>query len=121
MWKKKPRRNETNEVEETNEIEEIAFTIMEETDSSETQKASHQHDWLADSATTSHITNQRSAFTTFQPLTNTSVRGVGDVTTKAKGCGTGIGMQWSNISRKTGGCAIHTDEPEQPNIARTMG
>ena len=87
-WKKKLRRNETNEVEETNAMEEIAFTITEETDSSEAQKASYQHDWLADSATTSHITNQRSAFTTFQPLTNISVRGVGDVTTKAKGCGT---------------------------------
>ena len=43
------------------------------------------YNWLADSATTSHICNQREAFTSFHPLTATKVTGVGNLVTKAKG------------------------------------
>ena len=46
------------------------------------------YDWLADSATTSHVSNQRDAFKTYQPLTDTNVSGVGNVKTKALGRGT---------------------------------
>ena len=45
------------------------------------------YDWLADSATTSHVTNMRDAFTTFQPLIK-SVSGVGNAQTRAEGKGT---------------------------------
>jgi hypothetical protein len=45
------------------------------------------YDWLADSATTSHVTNMRDAFTTFQPL-DKHVSGVGNAITQAKGKGT---------------------------------
>ena len=41
----------------------------------------------ADCATTSHVTNQRDAFTTFEPL-NKTVSGVGNAQTHAKGRGT---------------------------------
>ena len=46
------------------------------------------YDWLSDSATTSHVSNKCDAFKTFQPLTGTTVSGVGDVKTEAKGWGT---------------------------------
>ena len=43
--------------------------------------------WLADSATTSHVTSVREIFTTYEPLTKT-VSGVGNVQTQAEGKGT---------------------------------
>ena len=43
------------------------------------------YDWLGDSATTSHVCNRCEAFKTFHPLTDTTVSGVGNVKTKAKG------------------------------------
>jgi hypothetical protein len=46
------------------------------------------YDWLGDSASTSHVANQRDAFKTFQLLADTIVSGVGDKKTKAKGRGT---------------------------------
>ncbi len=45
------------------------------------------YDWLADSATTSHVTNMREAFTSFQPLVK-PVSGVGNAKTQAEGKGT---------------------------------
>jgi hypothetical protein len=35
------------------------------------------YDWMADSATSSHITHQRKAFTTYTPITNKIITGVG--------------------------------------------
>jgi len=35
------------------------------------------YDWLADSATTSHIINQRDIFKTFNPVNNTLITSVG--------------------------------------------
>ena len=46
------------------------------------------YDWLADSATTSHVCNNRSAFTEFQPLSATMVTGIGNISTAAQGRGT---------------------------------
>ena len=37
------------------------------------------YDWVADTGTTSHITNRRDAFVTYQPLTDKTVSGVGGV------------------------------------------
>ena len=45
------------------------------------------YDWLADSATTSHVTNMRDAFTTFQSLVK-PVSGVGNALTHMEGKGT---------------------------------
>ena len=36
------------------------------------------YDWLADSAMTSHVTNQRNAFINYEQLTNKLVLGVGN-------------------------------------------
>ena len=53
----------------------------------ETKEQLYIYDWLADCATTSHVTNRRDAFTTFEPL-NKTVSGVGNAQTHAKGRGT---------------------------------
>ena len=45
------------------------------------------YDWLGDSASTSHVSNQREAFKTFQPLTGKMVSGVGNLKAEAKGRG----------------------------------
>jgi hypothetical protein len=45
------------------------------------------YNWLADSATTSHVTNRRDAFKTFKPLNGITVSGVGNVKAKAEGRG----------------------------------
>ena len=44
--------------------------------------------WLADSATTSHITNQQEAFVTYKPLTGKTVAGVGNNKANVEGRGT---------------------------------
>jgi hypothetical protein len=46
------------------------------------------YDWLADSATTSHITHQREAFTSYTPLGKGSVTGVGGKQATIAGQGT---------------------------------
>lgn len=45
------------------------------------------YDWLADSATTSHICNARDAFITYHPIDPTPVVGVGNIKAHAKGRG----------------------------------
>src|SRR6202522_3433372 len=54
------------------------------------------YNWLADSATTSHVCNRREAFTSFHPLTATNVTGVGNLVTKAEGRGTVELISWCN-------------------------
>jgi len=46
------------------------------------------YDWLADSGTTSHITYQRDAFATYEPIENMPIKGVSGVKTFAVGKGT---------------------------------
>ena len=46
------------------------------------------YDWLADNATTSHVSNQRSDFISYSPLQNVSVTGVGGKVTNILGRGT---------------------------------
>jgi hypothetical protein len=43
------------------------------------------YDWLADSATTSHITNQRDTFMTYEPIQNTPITGVRGLQAQAEG------------------------------------
>ena len=54
------------------------------------------YNWLANSATSSHVCNQCQAFTNFHPLTATTVTGVGNLVTKAKGRGTVELTSWCN-------------------------
>jgi hypothetical protein len=46
------------------------------------------YDWLADSTTTAHVTNQREAFTTYEPANDATIAGVGNSKTMIEGCGT---------------------------------
>ena len=46
------------------------------------------HDWLADTATTSHSTHQREAFTNYTPMGNVSIIGVGGKESQIAGRGT---------------------------------
>ena len=46
------------------------------------------YDWLADSATTAHVTNQREVFETYHPATEATVAGVGNSKIKIEGRGT---------------------------------
>jgi hypothetical protein len=46
------------------------------------------HEWVLDSATTSHICNQRNAFTDYTPLSNATVQGLGSKPALAEGRGT---------------------------------
>jgi len=61
------------------------------------------YDWLADSGTTSHITNDRQLFKTYCPIISVRVSGVGNSTTYAIGKGT-------IVLRSTVGNEIHTLE-----------
>ena len=84
---------------ENDEISQITFDSSEEgqyfnfTDSNvseigEIDMRVIYYDWLADSATTSHVCNNHSTFTEFQPLTATTVTGIGNLSTTAQGRGT---------------------------------
>ena len=74
--------------------EEITFLADEEHYNFDTFDAcniDHQliyYDWLADTATTSHVTHQREAFTEYTPMGNTSVTDVGGKEATIMGCGT---------------------------------
>jgi transposase InsO family protein len=48
----------------------------------------HLYEWLADSATTSHVANQRETFTTYRPQSSASVAGVGGTMVVVEGRGT---------------------------------
>ena len=46
------------------------------------------YEWLADSATTPHISHLRKAFVTYTPLTGKTIAGVGNIEAKVEGQGT---------------------------------
>jgi hypothetical protein len=52
------------------------------------ERVSYYDEWVADTGTTSHITNQRDAFITYQALGDKIVSGVGGLRTYAHGIGT---------------------------------
>ena len=107
--KKKEEMNQGEEIDEDDEQDHVAFSLNESSeipmdeseegqffnfdepivyDSTEYNPRLIYYDWLGDSATTSHVSNRREAFKTFQPLTDTTVSGVGNVKAEAKGRGT---------------------------------
>ncbi len=106
---KKSRREEANEGAKIEEVQHIAFPAFDDdpvmfSPSDEGQyfnfdqdnvynSASNDervlyYDWLADSATTSHICNKREAFIAYTPIENLPIAGVGQLKTHAKGRGT---------------------------------
>jgi hypothetical protein len=77
--------NETDE----GEIEErYNFSTYETCNADEIDERLIYYDWLADSATTSHICCQRDAFTSYTPANNVSVTGVGSKKADIAGRGT---------------------------------
>jgi transposase InsO family protein len=115
--RKKRKKEETNEAEEDSDEEEITLNIEEVTEDTPEEGETSTglfdpgdehynfnsdntynmnqinepliyYDWFGDSATTSHVSNRRDIFSTYQPLHNTSVVGVGRLKAKAEGKGT---------------------------------
>jgi hypothetical protein len=86
-WKNKNGNSGKKGEEETNVIEEhIAFSVKEELYNFNTHDTCNVegmderlifYDWMADSATSSHVTHQHEAFTTYTPITNKLVTCVG--------------------------------------------
>jgi hypothetical protein len=81
---------------EKSNIMEVAFNGKEDdgeyynfdVDCTNNDKRLIWYDWLADNATTSHVSHQREAFISYTPLHNISVTGVGGKVTNIKGKGT---------------------------------
>ena len=95
---KKPKTETVNQITEIDDDKEnnnkITFTVDEEaynfdqfTPCDGNDERLMFYDWLADSATTSHVTNMRDSYTTFTPLTKT-VSSVGNAQAHAEGKGT---------------------------------
>jgi hypothetical protein len=63
------------------------FTNNNVTDYSVNDESTLYFDWLADSVTTSHITNQCDTFVTYESIQDTLITGVGGLQAQAIGCG----------------------------------
>lgn len=74
------RGNKTNQAQETDAINHISYM------SSQGHQPS-KYNWFLDSATTSHICNQRDAFIDYHPLTNSTIDGIGPTPATASGRG----------------------------------
>ena len=97
---KRQKTEATHEAEEEDSnmhIEEVAFMTEEDNNTNSTthvnnmgeyEKPLHFYDWLADSATTSHICNQKEAFISYKPVTGKTVAGVGNNHAIVEGRGT---------------------------------
>ena len=104
---KKQKNEATNEAEEEDsmQVEEVTFMTEEDHDMNPPTKGQFNvtthvnnmsendeplifYDWLADSATTSHICNQRGAFVNYKPVMGKTVAGVGNHQANVEGRGT---------------------------------
>jgi hypothetical protein len=63
------------------------FSNNNVTDYSVNDESTLYYDWLADSATTSHITNWHDTFVTYESIQDTPITGVGRLQAQAVGCG----------------------------------
>ena len=79
------------------------------------------YDWVADTATTSHITHQREAFINYTPSNNTSVIGVGGKKVKIAGRGTVILISTFNGQRYILRLEDVIHVPEQTNNLISLG
>jgi len=86
---KRQKMDTTNEAEheedDAMQVEEVTFMTKEDNNLTnhvnnimQNDKPVTFYDWVADSATTSHICNQRDAFVTYKPITGKTVSGVGN-------------------------------------------
>src|SRR5262245_7803220 len=98
--KEKEKNMDTSNVAEVEEMEEVTFAVIEpveeevynfdtyDVNSTANDERLIYYDWLADSATTSHVTYQRDAFTSYVPTTDLSVTGIGGRVANIAGRGT---------------------------------
>jgi hypothetical protein len=100
-WNNKPKKEEANVIEEVAFITDDTIQFNPSEDKQYFNFGNHTvstaegiderviyYDWFADSATSSHISNQHEAFTTFKPLSGKSVAGVGRNRARVEGWGT---------------------------------
>jgi hypothetical protein len=80
--------NEDREDMAEKEFEELNFGMQEETCTFEgNDECLIFYDWLADTATTSHVTCDQEVFASYTPLSHMSVMGVGGMHVPIVGCG----------------------------------
>ena len=84
QWKDRVNQAQANE-----DLKDSAYQVQESATSQFSTSFTHDN-WLADSTTTSHISNERQTFIDFMPLTSSSITGVGDQSIQALGHGTVI-------------------------------
>ena len=72
----------------SNEGQHLNFNNNNVNNTDEYDEPLEYYHWLADTATTSHIANQREAFITYKPLTGKTVVGVGNNKANVEGRGT---------------------------------
>ena len=83
------RKDHANQAQANEDLKDSAYQVQESA-TSQFSTSFNRDDWLADSATTSHISNERQTFVDFTPLTSSSIMGVGDQLIQALGHGTVI-------------------------------
>jgi hypothetical protein len=72
------------------DMKEFRKTYQSVCDSYANKKAASLYEWLADSATTSHVANRQEFFAEYKPQSGASVSGVGNTTVTVEGRGTVI-------------------------------
>ena len=88
--KRKERANQAQPSQTNEDLMDVAYHVNQTSEHEQFSAEFSRHDWLADSGTTSHISNLRETFVNFTPLESASIRGVGNQSVKALGRGTVI-------------------------------
>jgi len=80
------RKDRANQAQANGDLKDSAYQIQDSVNKiSQFSTSLTRDDWLADSATTSHISNERRTFIDFTPLASSSITGVGDQAIQALG------------------------------------
>ena len=101
--KSRRRNNGGNRGNRANQATEVVNNALADVAYSANAHTLSRYDWVSDSATTSHICNQREAFINYTPLKNSPVQGLGSIPAQAAGCGTVIvnfAVKGDNIQHK---------------------
>ena len=90
-WSHGRRKDCANQAQANGDLKDSAYQIQDSVNTtSQFSTSLTWDDWLADSATTSHISNERRTFIDFTPLASLSITGVGDQSIQSLGWGTVI-------------------------------
>jgi len=84
-------KDRANQAQANEDLKDSAYHVQDSVNTvSQFSTSFTRDDWLADSTTTSHISNERQTFVDFTPLASSSITGVGDQSIQALGRGTVI-------------------------------